>query len=153
MQLTEFCENDYQNIYAFMKPLWQETYGGFLPKAQISFLLDTYFSEEGLERFRKQGYRYYTVDDSGVLVFVEKEEYVYLDKLYLLPTARGKGYPELVFNWLMERFEKPVRLNVNQKNERAVRCYLKNGFQIIEKVDIPLENGLVNCDYVMQKNR
>lgn len=102
------------------------------------------------EYYRAQGYQYKKIDDVGVLVFVEREKDVYLDKLYLTPSVRGKNYPAFVFAWL-QRLGKDITLNVNQSNERAVRCYLKNGFVILSKTDIDLGDGMVNCDYVMQK--
>ena len=73
-----------------------------------------------------------------------------MDKLYLLPNARGKGYPAFVFEQLA-RFGKDITLNVNQANIRAVRCYKKNGFIINEKVAVQLGHGMVNYDFIMRK--
>jgi len=150
MELIDFEEKDFLNLYDFMSPIWHETYGNILPKAQIDFLLNKYFSTAALEYYRAQGYQYKKIDGVGVLVFVEREKDVYLDKLYLTPSVRGKNYPAFVFAWL-QRLGKDITLNVNQSNERAVRCYLKNGFVILSKTDIDLGDGMVNCDYVMQK--
>ena len=150
MKLIEFTQEDFDGLYAFMQPLWIETYGGFLSKPQILLLLDKYFSADGLARFRAQGYRYYKIDDAGVLVYAEREKDVYIDKLYLLPAARGKAYPDFVFCEL-SKLKKDIRLNVNRSNERAVKCYLKNGFSVEKQEEIPLGGGMVNCDYVMVK--
>ena len=150
MTLVPFTNEDFGGLYEFMKPLWLETYSPILPKQQILFLLDQYFSKDGLEKYRGLGYQYFHVDDVGVLVYVERETDVYLDKLYLLPKARGKGYAAFVFSE-MAKLGKPVTLNVNQANERALKCYLKNGFGIVEKVAVALGNGMTNYDYVMQK--
>ncbi len=152
MEWQEFTEKDFEGLYAFMQPLWLETYGDFLPKKQILTLLDKYFSVDGLAHYRAAGYRYYKIDDVGVLVYRESEEEVYIDKLYLLPTARGKGYPAFVFEKLSQK-GKDIRLNVNRNNARAVGCYLKNGFSIEKKEEIPIGEGMVNCDYVMIKKR
>ena len=150
MKLIEFTEKDFDELYTFMQPLWLETYGEILPKAQIIFLLDKYFSTEGLTYYRAQGYRYYKIDQIGVLTIVEKTDSIYIDKLYLQPQARGKNYPSLIFTELLKG-GKDITLNVNQSNARAVNCYLKNGFIIDEKTDIDLGNGMINCDYVMRK--
>ena len=85
-----------------------------------------------------------------MLVFVEREDCIYIDKLYLLPTARGQKIPEFVFHAL-SAYNKDILLNVNQNNARAVACYLKNGFEIDEKQTIDLGNGMTNYDYVMRK--
>ena len=148
--LKTFDEQDFDGLYAFMFPIWHEVYGAILPREQIDFLLDKYFSKTALTAYRARGYEYFHVDTVGVLVIEERENEVYLDKLYLLPTARGKGYPQQVFTELLRR-KKDILLNVNQANERAVRCYQKNGFVIDETVEIALGNGMINRDYVMRK--
>jgi len=149
MLLKDFLEQDFDNLYDFMRPLWLETYGDILPVTQIEFLLDKYFSKEGLTHFRSLGYRYRKIADVGVLVTVDKGTEIYLDKLYLLPSARGHGYAKSVFEALKTE-GKDITLNVNQANERAVKCYLKSGFVIERKTNIPLGHGMVNCDYEMR---
>ena len=148
--LTEFTQQDFDGLYDFMHPIWHETYGDILPSAQIDFLLDKYFSAKGLNAYRMQGYEYFRIDNAGVLVIQEREREIYLDKLYLLPAARGKGYPQKVFAELLKR-GKDILLNVNQGNQRAVKCYQKNGFIIDEVLDIKLGDGMVNQDYIMRK--
>lgn len=151
MCLRDFTEADFEKLYDFMAPIWEETYGDFLQAQQIKLLLDKYFSKDGLQHYRNLNYQYRLIDDVGVLVFVEKEDYVYIDKLYLSPAARGKQYPAFVFNELL-RLGKDLVLNVNQKNARAVKCYLKNGFVIERTEDIYLGDGMINCDYIMRKH-
>ena len=148
--LTAFTEQDFDGLYEFMRPIWHETYGDILPAKQIDFLLDKYFSPKGLNAYRMQGYEYFRIDAVGVLVIQERENEVYLDKLYLLPTARGKGYPEKIFAELLKR-GKDLLLNVNQGNERAVNCYRKNGFIVEKVIDIDLGNGMINQDYILRK--
>ena len=150
MQFLPFKNEDYDTMYEFMRPLWLETYGKILPKEQIFFLLDKYFSKDGLAHYRALGYQYRKIDDCGVCVFIERETDVYLDKLYLLPSARGKGYPQKVFAILQE-IGKPITLNVNEANARALACYKKNGFEIVKQELIDLGNGMINRDFILQK--
>ena len=150
MKLIPLTETDFEDLYEFMKPLWLETYSPILPEKQILFLLDKYFSKDGLAYYRGLGYEYYRIEDAGVLVFVERETDVFMDKLYLLPSARGKGYAAFAFEEMSKR-GKPVTLSVNQANERAKKCYKKNGFQQIDAVAVDLGNGMTNYDYIMRK--
>ena len=155
MRLTPFTEENYQGIYAFMAPLWKDTYKAILPREQIDLLLQKYFSAQGLAHYRSMGYQYYVIESesgeqTGVLVYQHREEGIYIDKLYVLPAFRGKGYPAFVFNELQKSGE-VLFLNVNQKNARAVHCYLKNGFVIAKEERIELGQGMVNVDYVMRK--
>lgn len=150
MFLTDFTKQDFDNLYNFMRPIWVETYTNIIPKAQIEFLLDKYFKVENVQNFIKKGYSYKKVDGVGVLIYQERDNDVFIDKLYLPQEFRGKGYPEKVFNELL-KLGKNLTLNVNQANKRAVACYLKNGF-IVEVIhDVDLGNGMINKDYIMRK--
>ena len=155
MQLLSFKEDDFSLLYDFMKPIWLETYTDVIPREQILFLLDKYFSEEGIAAYRAKGYCYYKLLDGalcGVVVICQKDGCTYLDKLYLLPASRGRGYAAFVFGELL-KLGRDVLLNVNQGNARAVACYKKNGFVIEREEHIPLDDGMVNVDYVMRLTR
>ena len=152
MRLEEFTEQDFKALYDWMCPLWEKTYGEIISRQQIVFLLEQYFSPRGIAHYRQEGYRYFRVEDGGtkgVVVFVDRGDETYLDKLYLLPEERGKGYAAFVFDELKKR-GKDVTLNVNRSNARAVACYLKNGFQIEREEEIVLSDGMVNLDYRMR---
>lgn len=150
MKLIPFEKRDFDGLYRFMQPLWHETYGAFLSKAHIDKLLDCYFSPVALKRYQSLGYEYYKIDDIGVLVFVDRGDYVYMDKLYLLPCARGKGYPTFAFNEMAKR-GKDIVLSANKQNARALKCYQKNGFVIEEEKEIDFGNGMINHDYLLRK--
>ncbi len=152
MKLISFEETDFLTLYDYMYPLWHDTYGDIIPKVQIDLLLDKYFSAEGIKHYRSVGYEYFKLDDSGkkgVVVICEKNGSTYLDKLYLSPESRGKGYARFVFSELL-KLGRDITLNVNQGNARAIACYKKNGFTVTAEERIPLENGMVNIDYKMR---
>lgn len=153
--LLPFESEDYGKLTDFMRPLWLRTYQEILPEAQIEFLVKKYFTPQAVERFLQEGYEYYKWQDeqgrtAGVLVFVEKEDHTFMDKLYLLPQARGCGLPAQAFAFLAKR-GKDILLSVNRANARAYHAYLKNGFTVQREVEVVLENGMVNLDYVMKK--
>ena len=151
MKLEKFAVSDYETIRDFMTPIWHNTYA-FLPREQVELLLDKYFSEDGLKHYRELGYTYMKLVDKktvGIVVFCEREDETYLDKLYLSEDSRGKGYPSFVFAELLS-LGRDITLNVNQSNERAVACYRKNGFVIEKEELIDLGGGMVNRDYRMR---
>ena len=153
MKFVRFDECDYPKLYDWMYPLWQDTYKGIVSKEHIDFMLKENFEEKAIERLRNNGYMYYKLVENekmvGVVVFFITNEETHLDKLYLLPEARGKGYPALVFKNLLT-YGKDVTLNVNRNNKRAFKCYTKNGFKIDKIMDIKLSNGMINQDYIMR---
>lgn len=151
MRLEEFEESDFKSIKDFMTPIWYKTYS-FLPKEQVELLIEKYFSDEGLCRYRADGYKYMKLTDGklvGIAVYCEFSGDTYLDKLYLKEESRGMGYPSFVFSELL-RLGRDITLNVNQSNERAVACYKKNGFKIESEETIELGGGMVNRDYRMR---
>jgi ribosomal protein S18 acetylase RimI-like enzyme len=152
ISVSPLPEEEKAGLLAFMRPIWEETYA-FLPREQIDLLLMKYFSPEGLCRYGEMGYEYFRVSDGehwGILVIREREGDVYLDKLYFPPSARGRGLASAAFAFLEKR-GKPILLNVNQKNLRAIRCYEKNGFRRVSEERIDLGRGLVNVDFVYRR--
>ncbi|MBO5711497.1 MAG: GNAT family N-acetyltransferase, partial [Acholeplasmatales bacterium] len=154
MKLVEFKENDYDLLYDYMKPLWIETYEHIIGINQVEFLLDKYFNLNNIKNYIKKGYQYFKIVDEGltrgVVIYYIDTDYIYLDKLYLPKEERGKGYPNFVFNELL-KVKKKIILNVNQANYRALNCYKKNGFEILEEEHINLGNNMINIDYKMIK--
>lgn len=152
MEIMPFDSEDFASLKSFMTPIWHKTYA-FLPKEQVELLIDKYFSPKGLSYYRSIGYEYRKLTDVtslvGVLVYYDKGDSIYLDKLYLTEEARGLGYAADAFSWLLS-LGKDVTLNVNQSNERAVACYKKNGFIIESEEYISLGGGMVNRDFNMR---
>ena len=152
MKLIPFTKEDFAMIHGFMYPIWHETYDNVISEEQTDFLIERYFSDAGLKEFQSKGYKYFKVFDKktvGITVISEKNGETYLDKLYLLPESRGKGYASFVFSELL-KLGRDVTLNVNQGNARAVACYRKNGFIIDEEEIIDLGGGMINRDYKMR---
>lgn len=145
--------SDFKKIQAMAKDIWPEVYKDVIPPEQIAFLLEKYFSFKGLDKYRKDGYKYFFVDDgkeyAGFMAFKEYKDFIYLDKLYILKEKRHQHLGGLCFDYLSSTYRKDIRLNVNQNNKNAVQAYLASGFEVLEKQTIPLPGGMVNCDYVM----
>jgi ribosomal protein S18 acetylase RimI-like enzyme len=51
----------------------------------------------------------------------------------------------------LQKIGKPITLNVNEANTRALACYQKNGFEIVRQELIDLGNGMINRDLILQK--
>lgn len=64
--------------------------------------------------------------------FVGLEE-TYIAGIFVRKEARSKGSGKALLDFVKEK-KQELTLNVYQKNERAVRFYEREGFQIIERV-------------------
>jgi ribosomal protein S18 acetylase RimI-like enzyme len=78
-----------------------------------------------------------------------------IHKLYILPTAQGKGIgQELLKNLVAfgntNHFENII-LNVNKNNHSATNFYKRQGFEKIKEEVIPIGEGYVMDDFVLLK--
>ena len=151
-KLTPFVENDYIELYDYMYDIWIETFGGIISKEHIEFLLHKYFDIGNIRQFLQNGYKYFYICDNGektgVLVFAERENEIFIDKLYIRKNFRGKGYSSFAVRQL-QKFDKNICLNVNVNNTHAVSVYKHLGFVIDKRVSIPISENMVNEDYCM----
>ena len=118
-------DENLENILKFMYPLWHEVYKDIIPKKQIDFLLDKYFDVQSIKSYLKDNYIYekVIVDENvvGLICYKLFDNYVYLDKFYILKSYRNIGISKFVYQHLLS-FKNRIRLNVNQKNP-AVNSY------------------------------
>ena len=145
-------DENLENIYKFMYPLWHEVYKEIIPEKQIDFLLHKYFDVENIRTYIKDNYIYekIIVDENvvGIICYKLFDNYVYLDKIYLLKDYRNLGISKFVYHHLLS-FKNRIRLNVNQKNP-AVNSYLSSGFKIIKEESYDLGQDMINIDYIME---
>ena len=145
-------DENLENIYKFMHPLWHEVYKGIIPEKQIDFLLHKYFDVQSIKSYLKDNYIYekVIVDENvvGIICYKLFDNYVYLDKIYLLKSYRNLGISKFVYHHLLS-FKNRIRLNVNQKNP-AVNSYLRSGFKIIKEESYDLGQDMINIDYIME---
>lgn len=70
----------------------------------------------------------------GMMAIVEKQSVNWIDQLYVLPQATGKGVGSLLIT-KAKSLHLPVRLHTFQENLGARRFYERHGFKIIEFTD------------------
>ncbi|HCX57958.1 MAG TPA: GNAT family N-acetyltransferase, partial [Sphingobacterium sp.] len=70
-----------------------------------------------------------------------------------MPNVQGKGFGKALIDFASQKTRLKgkgiLELNVNRNNP-AYHFYLKQGFEVIETIDIPYYDYVLN-DYVMQK--
>lgn len=133
-------------------------YIDILSRKQIDFMLKNLYSIEEILRLMQNGQDFYLIleenNTKGFLAVEEKEKGVLrIEKLYLLPVMKGKGYGKSLIDFAekiaRERNCAKLELNVNRGNN-ARYFYERQGFVITEEVDIPLDEFILD-DYIMQK--
>ena len=133
--------------------IWNEVYERILPQEQIDFLLNKYLEVDAIKNNIKEGYEYvlfkHNGENVGFAAYAEKNNYFYIDKIYLKKNFRRKGIAKKFINNLLDFYKNPAKLNVNQKNIDAINAYKSIGFTLEKEEIIELGSGLQNIDFVM----
>jgi GNAT superfamily N-acetyltransferase len=152
---------DIPSIREMARRIWIPTYSDIIGTEQIEYMLNLMYSEKSLtHQLDVEGCTFYilsngTMDLGFASISSRNPELFRLNKLYVDTTFHGKGLGKQ----LLERLERHtleeggliLELNVN-KNNRAVKFYQSQGFEIYREEVIDIGNGFVMDDYVMRKN-
>lgn len=162
LTITTASESDFPIIRKIAYETWPVTYGNILSETQLHYMLGNFYSDATLhQNFTEKGHRFLLItDESGVFGFAsyehnyQKNKVTHLHKLYLLPHVQGKGAGKQLLDEVerlaQEQQQKSVSLNVNKFNN-AYAFYLKNGYEKIGEIDIPIGDGFLMEDFVMEK--
>lgn len=135
--------------------IWNQHYLPIIGREQVLYMLDKFQSENSIKQQINEGYQYYLIFDnqieSGYFSVKDKGEKLFLSKLYLLHSCRGKGIGKQAINFIQSSFDNPIiQLTVNKRNSDSIAFYQKVGFQIIDYLETDIGNGFVMDDYIME---
>ena len=147
-------------IHQLAHEIWWPTYQDYIPDGQIKLMLELIYSEEALLKQMEAGQRFSIVlrndNPVGFVGFWLKPSAAHImriEKIYIHPSEQGKGTGRLLIDHVSQTAQAAnihsLELNVNRNNP-AKTFYEKNGFVIVEEVDTPYHDYVLN-DYIMQK--
>lgn len=158
-KIEEASVKDLEIIHQLANEIWWPTYKNVVSDDQIAFMLDKMYSTTSLKNQMEEGnvflLLYVNGKTKGFACFSKTtvDQIYKLQKLYLQPDQQGKGTGKLLLSSVEEKVKKlgatTLILNVNRGN-KAQFFYQKVGYQIIEEVNIPYFQFVLN-DYVMSK--
>lgn len=139
---------------------WEPTYHEILSPEQIAYMFGVIYTPEALLKQMQEGQTFLLMYEQntpvGFASYSVKDDIgeVYkLNKIYLLPSAQGKGYGKLLLDMVEEAVKdcgaSMLDLNVNRFN-KAKSFYERCGFTVHQQEDIPIGPYWMN-DYVMRK--
>ena len=160
--ISEATVEDLPIIRKIAYETWPIAYGNILAQTQLDYMLAKFYSDETLHNnLTHKEHRFLLISDEQEYLGFASYEQDYeqrpvtrLHKLYVLPLAQGKGAGRLLLTEI-ERLAQlnhaeAVALNVNKFN-KAYNFYLKSGYEKIGEIDIPIGNGFLMEDYMMEK--
>ena len=160
--ISEATIKDIKVIREIAFKTWPVTYGEILSKAQIDYMLDLFYSEETLtDKLANKRHHFFVLKKNEICLGFASYEHHYLNsnstrlhKFYLLTEHQGKGMGKLMLDKIValakENRSDKLSLNVNRFNKAFV-FYQKMGFEIIAEEDIPIGQGYLMEDYIMEK--
>ena len=148
-------------ISALAAVIWRAHYPGIITPAQINYMLALMYDVETMRRELESGVTWFRALVNGQLRAFSSlgptdiaTEFK-LHKLYVHPDWQRHGLGTA----LLKECESTARahgattlmLNVNKRNEIAIRAYRQRGFTIRESIVADIGGGFVMDDYVMAK--
>lgn len=125
-------------------------------------MLGSRFEPDNLKRYLGAEERWMevlSVDDELVgycsYALTSTEDEMKLEQLYLLPTLHGQGMGKKMLEHIEQRCREEhcsvLMLQVNKRNEKAIRVYRAAGFRVRQEVVVDIGQGFVMDDYIMEK--
>lgn len=152
-------KEDLKLIQQIAERTWWPTYESFLPKDQISAMLNEFYTEDALSAQIEHGHQFILATEEDVpFGFVsfsatESPSITKIHKLYIDPKGQGKGIGNKLINKVAQIAKAEgssiLELFVNRSNPALV-FYEKIGFRVIKSIDIPYHQYILD-DYVMHK--
>jgi ribosomal protein S18 acetylase RimI-like enzyme len=158
--LRKAKEEDIEIIRDIAAATWPSTYLDIIGQEQIDYMLDKMYNKGELLKQFMEGHIFLIAEEdenqfgfAGYSIIGHEERIYKLHKLYVLPSAHGKGVGKIlineVFNQVKDAGGSALQLNVNKHNN-AKDFYLKGGFTIKESVKLDIGEGYFMDDYVME---
>ncbi|MBZ5856264.1 GNAT family N-acetyltransferase [Flavihumibacter profundi] len=157
-------------IAGLSRQTFYDTFADSNTKADTDLFMDTQFSSEILEaEFRQPGnFFFIALDDGEPIGYMKIKQHpeshpdcikvlpsIELCRLYVVKTVIATGIGKLLMdyalNWAKEGGLKSTWLGVWENNERAIKFYLKNGFEKVGSHGFMLGNDL-QTDWLMVRN-
>ena len=142
--------------------MWRAHYPGIISAEQIDYMLARGYAREALAPFVVEPQSGIALAERGgeLLGFAawlpaDARDALKLDKLYVRPRHHGEGIGSALVDHVADVARAGGRsrlvLNVNRRNDAAIRWYERSGFVVRERGDFPIGNGFVMEDFIMEK--
>lgn len=157
------CDSSHiSDIQTLALAIWPFTFQHILSAEQIHYMMDMMYSTAALtSQMDEQQHKYLLLqaDDQplGYLSYqsnYHQQPITKIHKIYLLPSAQGKGLGRHFFESVtaIARSNGDLKLSLNvNRNNTALGFYQKIGFSIVGQEDIPIGNGYLMEDYILEK--
>jgi ribosomal protein S18 acetylase RimI-like enzyme len=153
-------ENQIETIERLACKIWNEHFTPIIGKAQVDYMLEKFQSKKVITEQIENGFLYFLIKNNiepiGYIGVLPKENQLFLSKLYIASSERGKGHGrkaiEFLENLAIEKGLNKISLTVNRNNSATIKTYKKLGFEIRSSIVQDIGNNFVMDDYKMEKD-
>ncbi len=162
LKFEEATVDQIRTIQELAKSSWESAYHKILSRDQIKYMLETMYAREALEEqiSENKNYEYYlinyednTIGFLGFEFHYKDENCIKLHRLYLIESAKGKGFGRKALDFLINKAKdsqtKRIILNVNKYNQ-ALEFYKIYGFEVYDEGVFEIGKGYVMDDFLME---
>lgn len=150
-------EEGFLQIETLAREIWEEHYTPIIGAKQVAYMLEKFQSARAMEEQVEEGYEYFMILKEGSLVgylaFKEEADGLFLSKVYVHSSARGKGFGKAAIEFVkteaQNRGLSKIRLTVNKYNHNSITAYLKMGFEKTRELVMDIGEDYVMDDYEM----
>jgi len=143
-------------VRALAYDIWPRVYDYMISQEQISYMRSLMYDLDQLKQQWLEGVKFVLLEVEGIpqgfVSFEEKENFIFLQKLYLRPEMQGKGYGkkmlQVAIDFASDSKKPNIELTVNRSN-KFLDFYLSRGFQIKEEKDFDVGGGYFMNDYIL----
>lgn len=136
--------------------IWPRVYDYMISPEQISYMLSLMYNLDKLQQQWGEGVKFVVLEVEGMpqgfVSFEEKDECIFLQKLYLRPEMQGQGFGknmlQVAIDFAIDSRKPSIELTVN-RNNKFLEFYLSQGFQIKEEKDFDIGGGYFMNDYIL----
>ena len=136
--------------------IWPRVYDYMISSEQISYMLSMMYNLDKLQQQWGEGVKFVVLEVEGMpqgfVSFEEKDECIFLQKLYLRPEMQGQGFGkkmlQVAMDFAIDTKKPSVELTVN-RNNKFLEFYKSQGFQIKEEKDFDIGGGYFMNDYIL----
>jgi GNAT superfamily N-acetyltransferase len=156
---TAAGREDIKTLAALAREVWTEHYTPLIGTAQVEYMVNNFQSFKAMEADIAEGYiytlAYWEGTPCGYSAIRFDTDAVFLSKLYVLESFRGKGIARAMLraveNEALQHDRTLIRLTCNKYNTGSLSAYARMGFTRVADIVTDIGGGFVMDDYVMEK--
>jgi len=152
-------KTDFELIETLASQIWRQHYPNIIGLEQVEYMLAKFNSVKAIEEQIDLGVQFYYLtynkNPVGYMAIKPEDDFLFLSKLYVAETFRGKGVGRVALNFINEQAKKQhllgIRLKVNKYNTTSITAYQKLGFKNVKASVTDIGNGFIMDDFEMEK--